>query len=97
MDPNTSPQRRGTAEAVSRSPEDEMATKAVMAWVLALRKEIGIPHTLKDLGVGIDRVDQLSEMAALDPSAGGNPIPIGAAELKNMFLASIEGKLAQAA
>jgi alcohol dehydrogenase class IV len=71
--------------------------KAVMAWVLALRKEIGIPHTLKDLGVGTDRIDQLSEMAALDPSAGGNPIPIGAAELKTMFLASIEGKLAQAA
>jgi alcohol dehydrogenase class IV len=71
--------------------------KAVMAWVLALRKEIGIPHTLKELGVGIDRIDQLSEMAALDPSAGGNPIPIGVAELKKMFVASIEGKLAQAA
>jgi hypothetical protein len=36
-------------------------------------------------------------MAALDPSASGNPIPIGAAELKKMFVASIEGKLAQAA
>ncbi len=31
-----------------------------MAWVLALRKEIGIPHTLKDLGVGTDRLDELS-------------------------------------
>ena len=70
---------------------------AVMAWVLALRKEIGIPHTLKDLGVGRDRVDELSEMAAVDPSAGGNPIPIGVPELKTMFVASIEGKLAQAA
>ena len=71
--------------------------KAVMAWVLALRKEIGIPHTLKDLGVGNDRIDELSEMAAVDPSAGGNPIPIGVPELKKMFVASIEGKLAQAA
>jgi hypothetical protein len=36
-------------------------------------------------------------MAAVDPSAGGNPIPIGVLELKTMFVASIEGKLAQAA
>jgi alcohol dehydrogenase class IV len=71
--------------------------KGVMAWVLALRKEIGIPHTLRDLGVGTDRLDELSEMAAADPSAGGNPIPIGVPELKQMFIACIEGKLAQAA
>ena len=71
--------------------------RGVMAWVLALRKEIGIPHTLKDLGVGTDRLDELSVMAAADPSAGGNPIPIGAPELKQMFIACIEGKLAQAA
>jgi len=71
--------------------------KGVMAWVLALRKEIGIPHTLRDLGVGTDRLDELSVMAAADPSAGGNPIPIGAPELKQMFIACIEGKLAQAA
>jgi alcohol dehydrogenase class IV len=70
---------------------------SVMAWVLALRKEIGIPHTLKDIGVGSDRVDELSEMAALDPSAGGNPVAIGAPELKRMFIACIEGKLTQAA
>ena len=71
--------------------------KGVMTWVLALRKEIGIPHTLRDLGVGTDRLDELSVMAAADPSAGGNPIPIGAPELKQMFIACIEGKLAQAA
>ncbi len=71
--------------------------RGVMAWVLALRKEIGIPHTLRDLGVGTDRLDELSVMAAADPSAGGNPIPIGAPELKQMFIACIEGKLAQAA
>ena len=71
--------------------------RGVMAWVLALRKEIGIPPTLRDLGVGTDRLDELSVMAAADPSAGGNPIPIGAPELKQMFIACIEGKLAQAA
>jgi alcohol dehydrogenase class IV len=67
---------------------------AVMKWVLALRKEIGIPHTLKDIGVGMEKLDLLSEMAAVDPTVGTNPIPIGVPELKRMFVASIEGKLA---
>ncbi|MEX2009576.1 MAG: iron-containing alcohol dehydrogenase, partial [Dongiaceae bacterium] len=67
--------------------------QAVLDWVLALRREIGIPHTLKELGVGMDRLDELSEMAAVDPTAGGNPIPIGVPELKRMFIASIEGRL----
>jgi hypothetical protein len=35
-------------------------------------------------------------MAAVDPTAGGNPVPIGVPELKKMFIASIEGKLAAA-
>jgi alcohol dehydrogenase class IV len=71
--------------------------EAVQSWILALRREIGIPHTLKDLGVGADRIDELSEMAAVDPSTGGNPIPAGVPEMKQMFIASIEGRLAQAA
>ena len=68
--------------------------KSVMDWVLALRKEIGIPHTLKDIGVGMEKLDLLSEMAAVDPTVGTNPIPIGVPELKKMFVASIEGRLA---
>jgi alcohol dehydrogenase class IV len=71
--------------------------KSVMSWVIALRKQIGIPHTLKDIGVGSDRIDELSEMAAVDPTAGGNPVPAGVPEMKKMFIASIEGRLAQTA
>ncbi len=67
---------------------------AVMTWVLDLRKEIDIPHTLADLGVRKDRLDELSKMAAEDPTAGGNPVPVGVAELKTMFIAAIDGKLA---
>lgn len=66
--------------------------QAVADWVMALRRDFGIPETLKGLGVGDDRIDELSEMAAADPTAGGNPIPVGAPELKTMFAASIEGR-----
>lgn len=71
----------------------EPSYQAVMDWILALRREVGIPHTLAELGVGPERLDELSAAAAADPSAGGNPIPVGAPELKQMFIASIEGRL----
>ena len=66
---------------------------AIMDWVMALRSELEIPHTLKEIGVGDDRLDELSEMAAVDPTAGGNPIPIGAPELKTMFVNAVGGQL----
>jgi alcohol dehydrogenase class IV len=68
--------------------------KAVLDWVLALRKEIGIPHTLKEIGVDDKQVDKVAEMAAADPSASGNPIQVGAKELRVMFVNGLEGKLA---
>ncbi|HEU4825304.1 MAG TPA: iron-containing alcohol dehydrogenase, partial [Dongiaceae bacterium] len=68
--------------------------KAVLDWILALRKEIGIPHTLKDIGVDDRQVDMVAEMAAADPSAGGNPIQVGAKELRAMFVNGLEGRLA---
>ncbi len=45
-----------------------------LKWVLALRKEIGIPHALKDIGIDVKRLDEVAKMAVKDPSAGGNPI-----------------------
>jgi alcohol dehydrogenase class IV len=66
---------------------------SVMDWVLGLRKTFKMPHTLADMGVTTERLDELSEMAAQDPTASGNPIPVGAAEMKEMFTAAIEGRL----
>lgn len=68
--------------------------QAVMDWVLRLRDEIGIVHTLADLGVGADRLEELAQMAALDPTAGGNPVPVGVPELRSMFVSALEGRLA---
>lgn len=67
---------------------------AVQKWILDLRKEIGIPHTLREIKVDDKQVDKVAEMAAVDPSAGGNPIKVGAAELRQIFVAALEGKLA---
>jgi alcohol dehydrogenase class IV len=67
--------------------------EAVMTWVLALREELGIGHTLRDIGVDDQRSEELSHMAAADPTAGGNPVPIAAPELKTMFLDALVGRL----
>jgi alcohol dehydrogenase class IV len=67
---------------------------AVQNWVLNLRKEIGIPHTLKEIGVDDKRVDEVAKMAEADPSAGGNPIQVGAKELGAIFVDGLNGKLA---
>ena len=67
---------------------------AVKRWILDLRNELKIEHTLAELGIGEEHVDELTPMAAIDPSCGGNPIPVGEPELRQMFLAAIRGELA---
>lgn len=62
-------------------------------WVLALRKEIAIPHTLKDLGMSEGEIDRFAEMAAVDPTAGTNPVKIGVPQLKSLYAACLEGRL----
>ncbi len=65
----------------------------VMEWTLEFRKSLNIPHTARELGVEESRLDELSEMAANDPTAGGNPIKVGAAEMKQMYQAALEGRI----
>ncbi len=64
-----------------------------LEWVLALRQELKIPHTCRDLGVEEKRLDELSTMAAQDPCAGGNPVPLDAAKLKGLYQAALAGRV----
>jgi alcohol dehydrogenase class IV len=65
-----------------------------MDWVLALRAELKIPNTLAELGVDDARIDKLSAMAAVDPTAGGNPLPLDPANCKALFRDCLEGTYA---
>lgn len=64
-----------------------------LKWVLDLREEFDVPHTCAELGVKEADLDQLAEMAEHDPSTGGNPIPAGKAEMRQMLDAAMAGKL----
>lgn len=53
-------------------------------YVLQIRQELGVPDKLSALGVGKDRIEEMSAMAIVDPTAGGNPVALtlnGAKEL----------------
>ncbi|MEX0922914.1 MAG: iron-containing alcohol dehydrogenase [Rhodovibrionaceae bacterium] len=65
-----------------------------LKWVLALREELQIPHTLKDLGVGEERFEEMAPMSVNDATAPGNPIPITTDSALKMFRATYEGQLA---
>ena len=64
-----------------------------MKWVLALRKEIGIPNALKDIGIDIKRLDEIAAMAIKDPSAGGNPIQFTEKQYKALARKCVTGDL----
>jgi alcohol dehydrogenase len=64
-----------------------------LKWILALRKEIGIPHALKDIGIDTRRLDEVAAMAIKDPSAGGNPIQFTEKQYKALAKKCVTGDL----
>jgi len=64
-----------------------------MKWILKLRKDLGIPHKLADIGIDTKRLDEIAAMAVKDPSAGGNPIAFTQAQYKALAKKSILGDL----
>jgi alcohol dehydrogenase class IV len=64
-----------------------------LKWILALRKEIGIPHKLADIGIDTKKLDQVAAMAIKDPSAGGNPIAFSENQYKSLARKCVTGDL----
>ncbi|RUM33354.1 MAG: alcohol dehydrogenase [Desulfobulbus sp.] len=62
-------------------------------WVLQLREQLGIPHSLASLGIDDNRADTVAQMATEDPSAGGNPLRLSQQEYKQIFLNAVTGTL----
>lgn len=55
-------------------------------YVQGLNDSMAIPRKLSDLGVGSDRIDELTTMALNDPSCGGNPIELTTDNVKQLFI-----------
>jgi alcohol dehydrogenase len=66
---------------------------AFLSRVLELRQAVGIPHTLEGLQVGREKAALIAEMAVVDPTAGGNPVPLDIAGARVIFDMALEGRL----
>ena len=60
--------------------------------MLEFRKELGIPHSLAEIGVTLRNPEEIGREAAIDPSAGGNPIPVDAADARAHLPLGGEGR-----
>ena len=65
----------------------------VQNWVLELRRQIGIPHTLAGIGVEEKHARPFAPQALSDPSTGGNPLPMTATDFERLYLNCIRGEL----
>lgn len=62
-------------------------------WVLAFREALGIPNSLKEIGLDAARAEDIGAMAAADPSAGGNPVDIDGAGYGAIYRRAVRGDL----
>lgn len=66
---------------------------SLLSWVMALREQVNIPNTLAEIGVNTAHIDELSKMAAVDPTVGGNPIPLDANDMAKLYENAISGNM----
>ncbi|WP_454783148.1 iron-containing alcohol dehydrogenase [Legionella sp. WA2022007384] len=60
-------------------------------WIIQLRRELGIEHSLIEIGIDERHVTRIAIMATEDPSAQGNPILFDAQQYECILMAAIHG------
>lgn len=66
---------------------------SVFDWIMELRDRFNVPHTSAELGIEESEIEEIARMAEADPSIAGNPVPAGAAEMRQILEASLAGRL----
>jgi alcohol dehydrogenase len=64
-----------------------------MDYVLKLREDLDVPHDLPGLGVRNPDIGLMARMAPLDPTAGGNPVPLTEKDAARLFEQAMAGRL----
>jgi alcohol dehydrogenase class IV len=60
-------------------------------WIIQMRLDLGIEHTLAQLGIDHSQVDRLSKMATEDAASGGNPLLFTQENYKTILKTAIDG------
>jgi alcohol dehydrogenase class IV len=72
---------------------DETGFDGFLNWVLQMRDNLSIPHTLQEIAIDATQAEAVGTMAVADPSAGGNPISFSAMEYQQIFTDAVNGNL----
>ena len=64
-----------------------------MTWILNLRESLQIPHTLEELIHEDTKLEEMSAMALVDPTAGSNPIDLNQSDFLKLYKDSFKGIL----
>jgi alcohol dehydrogenase len=62
-------------------------------FLLRLRRDLGIPHTLDKIGVDAARIGRMAAMAVEDPTACGNPRLLTEADARDLYDRALNGRL----
>jgi alcohol dehydrogenase class IV len=67
--------------------------EAFLGWVLALRRDTGIPATLAAVGLTEAMIPGFAAASVDDPSTGSNPLPMDATAFEKVYRAALNGVL----
>lgn len=67
--------------------------EGVLNWVLQLRQQLGIPHTLSELGISNSETTLIGQLAHQDAAAASNPIHFSPQQYEDIFQHAISGTL----
>ena len=65
----------------------------LLDWVLALRRDLSIPHTLSELRLSSDRIPEMAKMAVKDAAAPSNPVKLNVKNAEELFQAAFFGEV----
>ncbi|MFT5758726.1 MAG: alcohol dehydrogenase class IV [Alteromonadaceae bacterium] len=81
-------------ERLSRYLElEDSSFDGFIRWIVTLRAELEIPHSLGETGIDIAQIEKIGQMAVNDGAAAGNPILFTAQQYSVICLAAINGEL----
>ena len=58
-------------------------------FVVEFRQALGVPNRLREMGVKRDEVERMTQMALIDPSGLGNPVPLNYNNVMDLYEACI--------
>ncbi len=71
----------------------EPSTEGFIAYIVDLRKELGIPHTLVEADIPEIKASEIAKIAYADPSTGSNAMPVMAEDFERLFTMCCRGEV----